>query len=521
MQMGKPTIATIAILLVFFLSRETVAQPQPGDVFREYMWYNVHGDADQTLRVGGKYDYGGGNITFSHDVDLEHAIKAEVVVEKILCHDSTRELAIEINDSGWIEIPEAEGIPLPQHAYQHHIYPSVAVPLDILKSGRENVFKMKVSTTHRWDWPQNLINGVHFRIYYDGNKKAHPTGRMVSPASKDKLGDTVTVSAQGQSPSGEISKIEYIGLYTDVNFEGDGIYYQWHYHYYHGRIKNHIGTGLKTPFEVEWNTSWVPDQEQPIQIAARIHDETGMIYMTEPVGDLKLGRDTISVELCKPYNIPTRWVTRYDVQPESFDVTGNPEQIIAARLVWSSWSPGYMNGISINNTKVFDREGPTYKYYDHRVGIKLLNVFLKGKNVLSTGVTPRINGNMVHGMEVNWPGIMVLLRYDKRIETSIESGETPVIPSSIDDLGVFPNPFNGSTAIRYTLSAATHVRSEIISLSGQSVRTLVDSFQEPGKKLFRWDGTNEAGGQAASGVYFAAVSAGNGQRVVIKMMYIR
>ncbi len=35
--------------------------------------------------------------------------------------------------------------------------------------------------------------------------------------------------------------------------------------------------------------------------------------------------------------------------------------------------------------------------------------------VLTTGKPPLIDGNMVHGMEVNWPGIMVLIQYvDKR-----------------------------------------------------------------------------------------------------------
>ncbi|TVS20912.1 MAG: hypothetical protein EA424_01575 [Planctomycetaceae bacterium] len=59
----------------------------------------------------------------------EHAVRAEIVVEKLLCHEGTRGLAISVNDRDWIPIPEADGIPEPPWAYMHHTYPTVAVPL--------------------------------------------------------------------------------------------------------------------------------------------------------------------------------------------------------------------------------------------------------------------------------------------------------------------------------------------------------------------------------------------------------
>jgi hypothetical protein len=92
-------------------------------------------------------------------------------------------------------------------------------------------------------------------------------------------------------------------------------------------------------------------------------------------------------------------------------VQGNLDQAVAAQLVWSSWSPGYMNGIMINGTQIFDSEGPRYQTYYHRVTLKDLSALRAGPNILTTGKTPLINGKMVHGMEVNWPGIMVLIQY--------------------------------------------------------------------------------------------------------------
>jgi hypothetical protein len=149
-----------------------------------------------------------------------------------------------------------------------------------------------------------------------------------------------------------------------------------------------------------------------LQISARITDQTGLTYQTAAITNLSLKRTTRSVELCKPYDIPQKWVTRSGEKTESFDVHGDLSNAVAAQLVWSSWSPGYMNGILINGKKVFEQEGPRYQTYYHRVTLKDVSMFKSGRNVLTTGKTPKYNGKMVHGMEVNWPGIMVLIQYN-------------------------------------------------------------------------------------------------------------
>ncbi len=70
-----------------------------------------------------------------------------------------------------------------------------------------------------------------------------------------------------------------------------------------------------------------------------------------------------------------------------------------------------MEGLFINDTKVFDREGPKYACYAHRVTLEDVSMLRRGQNALKTGKTPKYNGKMVHGMEVNWPGVMVLVKY--------------------------------------------------------------------------------------------------------------
>ncbi len=419
--MKKPWLA---LAIALFLYQNLGAQPVPGDVFREYRWFHEKGDAGQTIRVGGKqgqyhpdrgsaHGYINAPFQWPFAIDLEEAIRAEIVLEKVLCHEGTTGLAIQINDSDWFYVPEAGHIPEPQAMYQHHTYPVLRVPVSVFESGTGNYFRLRVDPKHPWNWPQNLINGVHVRIYYDPETKPHPTGTITSLKADDTLGETVKLTVEIQSPDHTISQVDYIGLYKDVNLEGDGVYRQWHYIYFHGRLRHHIGSGTQAPFTVHWDTTWIPDQKEPMHIAARITDITGLNYQTEAITGLTLRRTMRSVELCQPYNIPQKWVTRSGEKTEYFDVYGNLEQAQAAQLVWSSWSPGYMRGISINGTQAFDREGPHYQSYYHRVTLKDLSVFHAGRNKLTTGKTPKINGKMVHGMEVNWPGIMVLIQYQK------------------------------------------------------------------------------------------------------------
>jgi hypothetical protein len=70
-----------------------------------------------------------------------------------------------------------------------------------------------------------------------------------------------------------------------------------------------------------------------------------------------------------------------------------------------------MNGLYVNGQRILDREGPRYAYHVHRVPLDVPAVLTPGENTLTTGMTPKHDGQMVHGMELNWPGVMVLIQY--------------------------------------------------------------------------------------------------------------
>jgi hypothetical protein len=386
-------------------------RPRPGDVFREYTWTNPTDNAGGALRVGGRLDYGGGPIAWNHPIDLEHATRAEVVVEKLLCHESTRGLAIAINDHGWVHLPEAPGIPSPAWETMHHTYPVVPVPLSYLRSGSGNHFQMRVGAEHPGNWPQNLVYGVHLRVYYDAEKKPHAKGAIVNPRPRSMLGTEAMIEVSASSPTEPIVRVDFIGHHFDVNLQGDGDFEQWHYHFHRGELVHHIGSASAAPWRTNWDTSWVPDQPGPFKLAARIVDASGMITFTEAVEGLNFRRPGLSVELARPYDVPKRWLTRRGEHSQKFRLEGDLRHAVAARLAFVSWSPGYMEGIYLNETKILDREGAKYRYHVHSIPLPNTKMLRPGENTLRTGKTPLYDGKMVHGMEVNWPGIMVLVQY--------------------------------------------------------------------------------------------------------------
>jgi hypothetical protein len=68
----------------------------------------------------------------------------------------------------------------------------------------------------------------------------------------------------------------------------------------------------------------------------------------------------------------------------------------------------------------------------------------------------------------------------------------------------YPNPFNPTTTIRYSIASAGRVSLRIYNAAGQLVRTLVDEEQTPAAERLSatWDGLSDQGQPTASGVYF-------------------
>ncbi len=92
------------------------------------------------------------------------------------------------------------------------------------------------------------------------------------------------------------------------------------------------------------------------------------------------------------------------------------------------------------------------------------------------------------------------------INTSSAEGESFVPKTFL--YNNYPNPFNPSTTISYSLAEASDVKLQIFDITGQVIKELVNGYQNSGSYSVMWEGKADNGNTACSGVYFCLLSVG-------------
>lgn len=83
-----------------------------------------------------------------------------------------------------------------------------------------------------------------------------------------------------------------------------------------------------------------------------------------------------------------------------------------------------------------------------------------------------------------------------------------------------PNPFNPRTTIRFALTRAGRARLVVFDAAGRRVSTLLDRSLPAGEMSVEWDGRDEVGRTAASGIYFYKLEA-DGVKLSRKMALLK
>jgi len=391
------------------------AEAGPGDVFREYKWrpdgkwQRVTGP-DATAE--GAKEFLPNSVNTIRIDDLDGAIKVEAYIEMLLCHGGTVGKKIRVNANPWIPIPESSFIPgkagqgPPNSEYQYMRYPCVRIPMKYLRQGNNTFeFTCSLGTSLGGWWPQWILYGVTFRVYYDSSKP-HPTGMIIKPSGGSTIGESPVLVAKATGPH-PIKQVDFIGFYEDFNWEGDGNYRQWHYRYLYNEIKSHIGTATNKPYEVIWNNSWIPTQDRPMKIMARIVDAAGMCYMTSAVENIRLVRDK-TVRMYKPYDVPKSWSTRVDNTHKcKTDVNDDLSKAVAAKIIMVTWNGVAADEIGINDKKIITKVGKNHDLSYDEFGVPL-NLIRSGTNTLYTH-----SSTTHHGIEVQWPGMVLMVKYNE------------------------------------------------------------------------------------------------------------
>jgi hypothetical protein len=95
-----------------------------------------------------------------------------------------------------------------------------------------------------------------------------------------------------------------------------------------------------------------------------------------------------------------------------------------------------------------------------------------------------------------------------KVAASGSDAPQAVVPDRLSLIGNFPNPFNPSTSIRFTVPAAMEVALEIYNITGQRIRTILSATQTLGEHSIVWDGRDDDGLISTSGVYVYRLKGG-------------
>ncbi len=96
---------------------------------------------------------------------------------------------------------------------------------------------------------------------------------------------------------------------------------------------------------------------------------------------------------------------------------------------------------------------------------------------------------------------------------------TPSIPNLA--LSNYPNPFNPSTTIKFTLHTPSHTDLKIYNIKGQLVKNLFKGRLNPGNHQIAWKGEDDKGNILSSGVYLYKLTTNSGLSQTKRMVLIK
>jgi hypothetical protein len=130
----------------------------------------------------------------------------------------------------------------------------------------------------------------------------------------------------------------------------------------------------------------------------------------------------------------------------------------------------------------------------------------------------------IDSLVVNWPSGTVDHHGPSAANTALHLIEGGPETAMTEDAGnarpttfalaeAYPNPFNASVVLRFSLPVAAPVQLALYNALGQRVRSLVADVLTAGTHQVTWDGRNEAEAEVASGVYYARLEAYDARQV--------
>ena len=165
--------------------------------------------------------------------------------------------------------------------------------------------------------------------------------------------------------------------------------------------------------------------------------------------------------------------------------------------------PGVLMSIKNANGEVIG-----YDFSDGQGGYQISGVAGGSLTVQASKISYQSEANDVQFNGGTASTLMVNFDLQQAIVSVDPKNPGTVLPTNFGLAQNFPNPFNPSTTIRFSLPEAHHTRLTIYNLLGQEVYELVNRAMPAGQHEFTWNGTNRSGQKVVSGIYLYRLESG-------------
>lgn len=132
------------------------------------------------------------------------------------------------------------------------------------------------------------------------------------------------------------------------------------------------------------------------------------------------------------------------------------------------------------------------------------------------------NNKRINGISENGSKTVNLYEYGsyRILKSGGKNLETKRLPNGVGLIGNYPNPFNPTTSIQYSLDHETKIDLAIYNTLGQRVKTLFSGLHPAGFHSWIWDGTNERNFTVTSGIYLVRLKSQNSM-TTRKILFIK
>ncbi len=141
-----------------------------------------------------------------------------------------------------------------------------------------------------------------------------------------------------------------------------------------------------------------------------------------------------------------------------------------------------------------------------------------GETWYSAEFGSRVNRLRFFGDTLGYAAGRTLYRYDASATAIADRGR--FLPRSLQLYQNFPNPFNPTTEIRFTLPKTAHTELTVYDLLGRRVALLENAVLSAGQHSVTWNGRDRHGNNLAGGIYIYRLRS-EGQMLSRKMLLLK